>query len=100
MSVPGAVGGWAAALERFGSISWEEALTPAVELARTGLPVSEMLARDFAGQEQKLRREAEAARIFLPEDAPPEPGSVLPMPDLANTLERIRSGGPDELYHG
>ncbi|MFB3060430.1 MAG: gamma-glutamyltransferase, partial [Candidatus Binatia bacterium] len=39
VSVPGAVGGWAAALERFGTISWAEALTPAVELARTGLPV-------------------------------------------------------------
>ena len=100
VSVPGAVGGWAAALERFGNISWAEALTPAVELARAGLPVSETLARDLAGEEQKLRREAEAARIFLPDDAPPEPGSVLPMPDLANTLERIRSGGPDEFYHG
>ena len=100
VSVPGAVGGWAAALERFGNISWAEALTPAVELARTGLPVSETLARDLAGEEQKLRREAEAARIFLLDDAPPEPGSVLPMPDLANTLERIRSGGPDEFYHG
>jgi gamma-glutamyltranspeptidase/glutathione hydrolase len=41
VSVPGAVGGWAAALERFGTLSWDEALRPAAELARAGLPVSE-----------------------------------------------------------
>lgn len=40
VSVPGAVGGWSEALSRFGTISWEEALAPAVELATKGLPVS------------------------------------------------------------
>ena len=100
VSVPGAVGGWAVALERFGTITWTEALTPAVELAKTGMPVSERLSLDVAEQEDKLRREAEAARVFLPNDAPPEAGSILPRPDLAITLERIRKGRPDELYRG
>ena len=100
VSVPGAVGGWAEALERFGTISWSEALTPAIGLARAGLPVSERLSLDLAGAEAKLRVEPEAARVFLPGDAVPAPGSVLPRPDLANTLERIQQGGPDELYRG
>ena len=100
VSVPGAVGGWAEALERFGTISWSEALTPAIGLARAGLPVSERLSLDLAGAEAKLRLEPEAARVFLPGDAVPAPGSVLPRPDLASTLERIQQGGPDELYRG
>ena len=100
VSVPGAVGGWAQALERFGTISWHEALTPAVDLARAGLPVSERLSLDLAQAEGTLRREAEAARVFLPNDAPPVAGSVLPRPDLARTLERIQQRGPDEVYRG
>ena len=69
VSVPGAVGGWAAALDRFGSLSWNEALQPAVDLATRGLPVSERLSLDIAGQQKKLEAEPEAARIFLPRQA-------------------------------
>jgi len=100
VSVPGAVGAWAAALERFGTVSWAEALAPAVELARTGLPVSERLSLDIAGQEEKLRQEPEAARIFLPGGQVPTPGSVLARPDLARTLTRLQQEGPEPFYRG
>lgn len=100
VSVPGAVGGWAAALERFGTISWADALEPAVRLAAGGLPVSERLSLDIAAQEEKLRGEPDAAAVFLPNGAPPGPGSTLELPDLARTLQRIQQNGPDELYRG
>jgi gamma-glutamyltranspeptidase/glutathione hydrolase len=100
VSVPGAVGGWAAALDRFGTISWSAALAPAVELATDGLPVSQRLSLDIEAQIAKLRRDAEAARIFLPDDAPPEAGDRLHMDDLAGTLERLQQNGPGELYAG
>ncbi|MCH8254380.1 MAG: gamma-glutamyltransferase [Gemmatimonadetes bacterium] len=100
VSVPGAVGGWAEALRRFGTMSWSEALEPAVQLARAGLPVSERLSLDIAGQAAKVRRDPEAARIFLPGGAPPEAGQKLQMPELAATLERIQQNGPEEFYHG
>ena len=48
VSVPGAVGAWAEALRRFGTISFAQALEPAIELATAGLPVSERLAADIA----------------------------------------------------
>ena len=100
VSVPGAVGAWAEGLRRFGSITFAEALKPAVELATAGLPVSERLAEDIAAAETKLRREPEAARIFLPGGAPPRPGDILPRPDLAETLRMLQEHGPDELYTG
>lgn len=100
VTVPGAVRGWAAALERFGTISWGEALEPAVRLARVGLPVSERLAADIAGQVGKLRRTEEAARIYLPAGRPPRPGTLLRHHDLAATLARLQQNGPDELYTG
>ena len=100
VSVPGAVGGWAEALNRFGTMEWADVLAPAVELASNGLPVSERLSLDIAAQVEKLRRDPAAAEIFLPGDSPPEPGSTLPRPALAATLERIQSNGPEEMYSG
>jgi gamma-glutamyltranspeptidase/glutathione hydrolase len=100
VSVPGAVGGWGEALERFGSYTWAQALEPAAALARDGLPVSERLSLDIAGQVNKLREEAPAAEIFLPGGAAPEDGTTLMMPDLAATFARVQANGPEEMYTG
>ena len=100
VSVPGAVGGWAEGLRRFGTIPFAQALQPAILLAEKGLPVSERLAEDIAGAEDKLRAEPEAARVFLPGGNPPVAGSVLPRPDLAKTLRTLQDQGAQELYTG
>lgn len=44
VTVPGAAAGWADTVERFGSgkLSLEQILTPAIELAEKGFPVSEL----------------------------------------------------------
>jgi gamma-glutamyltranspeptidase/glutathione hydrolase len=100
VTVPGAVRGWAAALERFGTRSWQQVLQPAVELARRGLPVSERLAADIAEEQPKLKADSVAARIYLPGDQPPQAGSLLRQDELAATLERLQQAGPDEVYTG
>jgi len=100
VSVPGAVGGWAAALERFGTRSWADVLAPAADLAQHGLPVSERLSLDIAGEVAKLQREPDAAAIFLPNGQPPAAGTTLALPDLAHTLARLATRGPTELYTG
>lgn len=100
VSVPGAVGAWAEGLRRFGTISFAQALQPAVDLATAGLPVSERLAEDIAAAETKLQNNQEAARIFLPGGAPPQAGDVLRRPDLANTLRALQENGWEEMYTG
>lgn len=100
VSVPGAVGAWAAALGRFGTISFAEALAPAAQQAHNGVLVSERLAEDIAGQREKLLEDPEAARIFLPDRAPPEAGAVLQLHELGATLDRLRELGPREMYAG
>ena len=100
VSVPGAVSAWAEGLRRFGSISFAQALQPAIELAATGLPVSERLAEDIAGAESKLLQEQEAARVFLPGGHPPRSGDLLPRPDLAETLRTLGEQGPTAFYTG
>lgn len=100
VTVPGAVRGWAAALQRFGTRSWQQVLQPAVELARRGLPVSERLAADIAEEQRKLAADSVAARIYLPGGKPPAAGSLLRQDELAATLERLQQAGPDEVYTG
>ncbi len=100
VSAPGAVRGWAEALRRFGTISWQDALAPAVDLARRGLPVSERLASDIAEETQKVAADSVAARIYLPGGKPPAAGDTLHQNELAATLERIQRNGPDEAYTG
>lgn len=100
VSVPGAVRGWAAALKRFGTISWQDALQPAVDLARRGLPVSHRLAADIAEERQKVSADSVAARIYLPGGKPPVAGDTLHQNELAATLGRIQQNGPDEAYTG
>jgi gamma-glutamyltranspeptidase / glutathione hydrolase len=100
VSVPGAVRGWAEALRRFGTIPWQQALQPAVDLAKSGLPVSERLSEDIGEQQKKVAADSVAARIYLPDGKPPEPGSLLHQDELAATLARIQQNGPDEAYTG
>jgi len=100
VSVPGAVRGWAEALKRFGTITWQQALQPAVELARSGLPVSQRLSEDITEFQKTVAADSVAARIYLPDGKPPEPGSLLHQDELAATLARIQRNGPDEAYTG
>ena len=98
VSVPGAVAAWADAHAREGSLPWAELIAPAVGYARDGFPVSTRLAADFDAQGGALNEPGRA--LFLPGDAPPEPGALLRQPELAATLERIAAEGADGFYRG
>ena len=101
VTVPGAVDAWCEALERFGTRSLGDLLQPAVEYAREGFPVSEIIARQWdlivrAG----ILREAEGRRTFTVDGAAPRLGTVFRQPDLARTLARLAAGGREEFYRG
>jgi len=80
--VPGAVAGWLALLERYGTRSIEELAQPAIRLAREGCPRAPGLARITKAVAPLLQRDQQAARIFLAEGS-------LRQSDLAETLESI-----------
>lgn len=83
VTVPGAVAGWLALSEKFGSIPIEELARPAIRLAREGFWPSPGLARGIERSRDLLAQDHEAKRIFLAE--PP-----LVNHDLADTLESLR----------
>ena len=99
VGVPGTVRGLGTALSKYGTQPWAELLTPALELARDGFPVSDELAGDLAASE-RLARFSESKRVFQRDGKPLEAGETLRQPDLAGTLARLGAEGPDEFYEG
>jgi gamma-glutamyltranspeptidase/glutathione hydrolase len=97
VTVPGTVSGWAAVLERFGTMSLGECLSPAISAAEEGFPVTERISAAWREAEGKLSQEREAARVYLPA---PKPGELDRQPDLARTLRTIAEDGHGAFYHG
>lgn len=100
VDVPGVVDGWDQLLTRFGTIDLAKAVGPAIEYARDGYPVHELLAAEWAGATDVLSRDPAAAATFLPNGSAPKAGEVFANPRLARSLEQIAKGGRDAFYKG
>ena len=100
VTVPGAVASWARLIADHGTMTLSELLAPAIDAAEHGYPVTERVARDWAKQVDKLRRNAAATEIFLPNGAAPRPGDIHKQPALAAALRSIASDGPAAFYQG
>jgi gamma-glutamyltranspeptidase/glutathione hydrolase len=100
VTVPGVVDGWAALLSAHGTMPLTRLLAPAIDYAKNGYAVSEIISGQWIGTEGKLRADPAAARTFLPGGRAPRPGEVFANPHLAATLQTIAEGGRDAFYEG
>jgi gamma-glutamyltranspeptidase/glutathione hydrolase len=95
-AVPGTVAGFWKAHQRYGRLPWNELVLPAAELAETGFYVAEILVNDIRDHYEQFRNRTNFAEYF---------GTVgtvklFKQPELAATLRRIATSGPDEFYRG
>ncbi len=101
VTVPGALAGWTALLERYGTLTLAQALAPATKLAEEGFPVSPIIAQQWAAEEERLRRDPGARATYLLEgQRAPRVGEWFRNPDFARTLRLIAEKGPGVLYGG
>lgn len=100
IAIPGTLAGLCTALEKWGSISLDQAVRPAVDIARNGYPLSRTAALTLIGRHELLSRYEATRHIYLNNDAPLGVGQKFVQSDYAETLERIAIQGPDELYGG
>src|SRR6266545_6855917 len=98
-ATPGNLGGWLAALERFGSMPRDRVFGPAIEWAEQGVPLSFMNARFIEQARPQLGRSAEAQRLYLGNGGP-RPGRIVTYKDLAATLRQVAEGGAEAFYRG
>lgn len=99
--VPGTVMGLDRALAEYGRLSRAAVMAPAIALSRDGFVLGEADAAIIAARADRLKRDPEAARMFLQPDGKPfQAGDRLLQPDLAKTLALIAEQGPDAFYHG
>jgi gamma-glutamyltranspeptidase/glutathione hydrolase len=98
--VPGSVAGLLDALERYGSMSRQEVLAPAIKLAREGFVLNEDLAGQFADNLAGFRQYPASLAVFSKNGEPYRAGELWQQPDLADTLQRISDEGRDGFYKG
>jgi gamma-glutamyltranspeptidase/glutathione hydrolase len=86
--LPGVVDAWYTLLDRWGTMSFEQVLQPAVDLAENGFPLSEYGA-SYIADSKKILKYPTTVKIYLPNGRPPKAGEILKNPDLARTLKRL-----------
>jgi gamma-glutamyltranspeptidase/glutathione hydrolase len=99
VTVPGAVSGWQAALDRYGKMTLSEVLKPAIEYASNGYPVSDVISSLWEASAPRLRIQPSGNEMLL-NGRVPRPGDMMKMPGLANVLRQIADGGADAYYKG
>ncbi len=97
--VPGAVAGMTEALRRFGSMSLDRVMAPAIRLAAQGFAVDSALPTVVLREQARLKRWNGEA-FFRADGTPLQRGDTLRQPDLARTLRRIAAHGRRDFYEG
>jgi gamma-glutamyltranspeptidase/glutathione hydrolase len=92
--------GLAAASARFGRLPLDELVTPAVTLARDGVPLSAQQAYVVEILEGIVTSTPECAALFAPEGRLLAPGETIRQPELADALELLGAEGAAPFYTG
>lgn len=104
LTVAGAVSGWQAALDisaRWGGrMPLDRLFADAAHLARHGAPVSKSQSINTAAKRAELEGVLGFAETFLPGGHAPQPGSLVTMKRLADTLDHLARAGLDDFYRG
>lgn len=106
VTVPGSVWGWDAVLRRFGTMTFDKVLAPAIDYAQNGYPVSERIAHDWKLPNALPLRgcctqlDSDSVRTWYIDGAPPVTGQIFRNPDLARSFRLLQRYGAAAFYRG
>jgi len=100
VGVPGNVAGLLEAHEKYGKLSREVVLAPAIRLAEEGFPLYQVLAEMVQRDSARLTRDVVARAIYWPNGTALGVGHRVRNPELATTLRRIAAEGRKGFYEG
>ncbi|CQR16252.1 gamma-glutamyltranspeptidase [Yersinia enterocolitica] len=99
--VPGTVLGMDSAQKKYGKLTRQQVMAPAIKLAREGFVLTRADTDILDTTVKRFRQDPESARIFLRKNGEAlQPGDRLIQADLADTLTAISEKGPDAFYQG
>jgi gamma-glutamyltranspeptidase/glutathione hydrolase len=117
--VPGAAWGWYEAHQHFGKLSLLEDLTPAIEYAKNGFPVTEIIGNGWtlpkavgckavpnptnpkaSASESCTSQDPDSVATWYINGSKPAVGQIFKNPDLAKTLTLFGQQGRDVFYKG
>ncbi|MEO0356030.1 MAG: gamma-glutamyltransferase [Cyanobacteria bacterium P01_A01_bin.3] len=99
VGVPGTVAGLAELHQAHGDLAWTEVVTPALEIAQNGFPVSDRFVGAVERRWDVLSQNPAAMEAFTNEGRPLSKGDFLVQPDMAVTLQAI-AADPQAFYDG
>jgi gamma-glutamyltranspeptidase/glutathione hydrolase len=100
VGVPGTVLGMETMLRKYGTMTRERVMAPAIALAEQGFILTEADAEILGRATEQFMSQPNVAAIFLHDGKPWLPGERLIQTDLAATLKMISANGPDAFYKG
>lgn len=99
--VPGTVAGMELALEKYGTMSWQQVLAPAIKLAKDGIIVTSDLATNLQRRSSHFANNPASKKVYYKADGGfYQTGEVLKFPDLAWSLTQIAKEGKKAFYQG
>ena len=100
VTVPGALHGWAQALERYGKLQLGDLLEDAIYYAENGFPVTQVIAGEWREMEGVLRSQEASSKTYLIDGKAPRQGQVFQNKELARTYGIIARDGIEAFYRG
>lgn len=100
VSVPGMVGGWEAAVQRYGSRPLGQLLRGAIAHAEQGFPAYDVLIENAAERAESINADANCSALFLPLGRSLVEGERVRQVAAAATLRAIAAGGASAFYSG
>lgn len=105
LTVAGTVSGWADALDLSrelggGALPLTRLLRDALRYAADGIPVTASQAAATVAMAHELADQPGFAATFMPDGAPPRPGSRFTQPALADILSELCEYGLESFYRG
>jgi len=99
-TVPGAISGYAALLERFGTQTFAETFERAARLAEEGWGQAERRHADLLRTVPQLAADPDSVTTFLQDGRAPDLYRIIRNPGLARALRMIQKQGRDAFYRG
>ncbi|MEF8814690.1 MAG: gamma-glutamyltransferase [Halovenus sp.] len=98
--VPGAWDGWMLWLDEYGNLELDDVLSPAVEIARRGYPVSSEMARWLDIRSSRIDFRPAAGAIYKPDGELLREGDTVYQREMADTFESLLDAYDERRANG